>query len=144
MRTDARSCKPSDVARVERLLADAGLPVPAPGDPAVEFVVVEDGAGIAACAGWETWGEQALLRSVAVREDVRRRGLGRIVVEAAVRELADRGVHDVTLVTLDAQVFFAGLGFESIEKGDVPEPIRRSPEFRIHDCAGGHWMRRLL
>lgn len=144
MRTEARSCKPSDVAAVERLLATAGLPLPAPEDPAVEFVVVDDGAGVAACAGWETWGERALLRSVAVREGQRRRGLGRVVVEAALRELANRGIHDVTLVTLDAQVFFAGLGFEPIEKGDVPEPVRRSPEFRIHDCAGGHWLRRLL
>lgn len=141
MRTEARSCKPSDLPSIARLLTAAGLPVPAPDDPAVEFVVIADEDGIAACAGWEIHGGQALLRSVVVREGARSCGLGGCIVRDALRTLEDRGVRDVTLVTLDAEALFAPMGFEPIERESVPEPIRASPEFLIHHCANGLWMR---
>jgi len=127
---------------VEELLRGAGLPVPAPDDPEVHFVVIADEDGVAACAGWETYGELALVRSVAVRKRSRGQGLGRRVVEAVLRALEDLRVRDVTLVTIDAAAFFRPLGFEAIERAEVPGPVRASPEFRIHDCASGQWMRR--
>jgi amino-acid N-acetyltransferase len=125
------------------LLAEADLPVPVEGEPDVEFVVVDEGEGVVACAGWEIHGESALLRSVAVDERVRSRGLGRAVVKEALRRLDGRGIRDLTLVTLDAERFFEPLGFEPIPRESVPPAVRASPEFRIHHCASGLWMRRL-
>ena len=140
--SELRAARPFDRPEIEALLRAADLPVPGPGEPEVEFVVAADDGGVVACGGWEIHSRQALLRSVAVTKERRARGLGRKLVEDVIRRLAERGIDDVTLVTLDADEFFRGLGFENIARNDVPEAVRASPEFRIHHCASGHWMRR--
>ena len=85
-----RPASSSDLAAVERLLTQTGLPTAgvaeifatSPGD----FVVAEEtpGGELLAVAGLEVSGEYALLRSVAVRPDRRQHGLGRELVRRLV------------------------------------------------------------
>jgi len=124
------------------LLRAAGLPVPADGDPPVELRVVAGERGVAACAGFERHGAAALLRSIAVAVGDRGRGHGTDLVRATLARIDVLGVAETYLVTLDAAEFFARLGFHAIDRDQVPASVHASPEWELHLCAGGTWMRR--
>ncbi|MEK7867317.1 MAG: GNAT family N-acetyltransferase [Planctomycetota bacterium] len=134
----------ADWPSIAGLLSRAGLPLPSPSDPPVEFVVAARDGAIVACAGWERHGGFALLRSVAVDEAERRRGTGRALVERVLAEIAERGVGEVALVTMSASAFFARLGFTAIPRSETPESLQASPEFSMHCCGNGTWMRATL
>jgi len=142
--SQVRQAFPADWPAILGLLERAGLPLPVPSDPPVEFVVGMKGASLVACVGWERHGSHALLRSVAVEEAERRGGVGRAVVERALAEIAERGVREVALVTMSASAFFARLGFAAIARSETPLPIQASPEFTAHCCGNGTWMRTTL
>lgn len=65
-----------------------------------------------------------LLRSVAVRPDVRGTGLGMLATAATVAEARTRGLPRVFLLTETAEGFFQRLGFSVIDRGSLPEAIR--------------------
>jgi N-acetylglutamate synthase-like GNAT family acetyltransferase len=137
-----RDAGAKDAAGIRGQLQTAGLPVPAPGDAPVTFrVAVRDGR-VVAVAGWEIHDGEALLRSVAVDPAERGTGTGTRLVQACLDALGRQGVAGITLVTLEAQAFFARLGFRPIARGDVPLPIRGTGEYAFHGCSAGTWMRR--
>ena len=77
------------------------------------FFVAEENGLIVACACLEVYSAKiAELRSVAVRKDARRKGYGRIVVEAALQEADRRGIPEVLAVTSNVE-FFEQLDFRS-------------------------------
>lgn len=124
------------------LLRAAGLPVPGDGDPPVELRVLAGERGVAACAGFERHGADALLRSIAVAAGERGHGHGTVLVRATLARIDALGVSWTYLVTLDAAEFFGRLGFQPIDRDEVPASVRASPEWELHLCAGGTWMRR--
>jgi N-acetylglutamate synthase-like GNAT family acetyltransferase len=88
------------------------------------FVVAETADGIVGIAEVRDVGDAHLLSCVGVREDLQGTGLGRAVVEGALRGLR----KDVWLYTL-VPGFFARLGFV-----DAPEPPPGIPPRRIYGC----------
>ena len=71
----------------------------------------------------------ALLRSVAVDERFRGRGLGGELMQAAI-ELAERlDVTTLFLLTTTAERFFPKHGFAVIDREQVPPSVRTSIEF---------------
>ena len=132
-----RSATTGDLVAVERLLADAGLPVDGIADilatNAADFVVAEDPESpgkLAAVAGLEVCRDDALLRSVAVRPEWRARGLGRDLVRRIVSLAEARGVNSLYLLTTTAEHYFPRLGFTRIDRDAVPLEIRDTIEFR--------------
>jgi amino-acid N-acetyltransferase len=76
-----------NMAAVEALLAGAGLPLQGLADHFPDgYLVAERAGALVACAGLEVYGGSGLLRSVAVLPELRREGLGRVLVS----ELLDR------------------------------------------------------
>lgn len=65
------------------------------------------------------WGANSHLDQVSVRPEWQRQGIGTALIQAAARETAGHGFHEMTLVTyLDVPwnaPFYARLGFRSIE-----------------------------
>ncbi|MCA9752817.1 MAG: GNAT family N-acetyltransferase [Gemmatimonadetes bacterium] len=131
-----------DLVDAMELLRAAGLPCPGPEDPAVTLFVAVEAGEVVACAGFERHAGMALVRSVAVRADRRGRGAGRQAVTRVLEELDRHGVPVAYLVTLDAAAFFERLGFVALDRADVPAAIQSSPEWSLHACVGGTWMRR--
>lgn len=84
-------------------------------------IFVRDAAGdvVAGLHGW-TWAGTGFVKTLWVREDLRRQGLGARLLEAAEREAAGRGCREVQLDTLTYQAagFYRRLGYEQI--GDLP------------------------
>ena len=130
-----RPATQADLPAVERLVHDAGLITA--GIPAhiEEFLVLEEEGRIIASAGLERYGLQALLRSVAVAPAYRNRGFARLLVSRILDHAAGRQVQDVYLFTTTAPGYFRRLGFVSVPREDVAEPVRASEEYG--ECCSG-------
>lgn len=124
-----RAANPADRAEVVALLHAEGLSAEGL-DPALAgFRVVEEGGRVVAVAGLERYGDFALLRSVAVSADRRGLGLGGRLTRAVVADARAHGLAGVYALTTTAAGYFPRLGFEVIERTQVPAPVQASAEF---------------
>jgi len=94
------------------------------------FVIAEDEIGsYVGVAGLETYGNNGLLRSVAVSKDSRGKGLGRVLVNTVLTDAKARGLSKVYLLTNDASDYFERLGFQIVDRADVDTAVKTSVEF---------------
>jgi amino-acid N-acetyltransferase len=124
-----RGARQADWASVRDLLERAGLPIAGVEEWLPHFLVAEHEGEIVGAAGLELYGASALLRSVAVRPDWQRSGLGRQLVDRLLSQAGEHGTHDVYLLTTTAEHYFPRLGFACIARDEVPQPVRGSVEF---------------
>ena len=119
-----------DWERVAALLTAARLPLAGAQENLPGFLLALRGEELVGSAGLERHGADALLRSVAVAETERGRGLGVALVRALLAKAANDGVANVVLLTETAESFFARLGFRRIPREDAPASVRASVEFQ--------------
>ena len=126
-----RQGRATDLAGVRRLLEGAGLPTAdlAEIKDLRLWVLESDGQQLGVIA-LEYFGTHALLRSLAIAPEHRNRGLGRGLVARLEHDARSEGVTRLTLLTETAEKFFQRLGYEPIDRGDVPGEVRQSAEFR--------------
>ena len=105
-------------------LPDAGLR-----EHATDLLVARDSARLLGTAALEVYGEDALLRSVAVDASARGTGLGQALTRAAIAHARSRGVRDLFLLTETAADFFIKFGFSDIGRDRAPDTIRGTVEF---------------
>ncbi len=129
-------------AAIHKILGDAVLPLPVEGDPSVSFLIAERSGSIVGCAGWESHPPFALVRSVAITESARERGVGSLLMQTLLDQLTQSHYEEIFLVTLEADSFFSRFGFNPTTRDNLPEEIGKSPEFNLHCCESGKWMRR--
>jgi amino-acid N-acetyltransferase len=120
----------SDLSEVMTLLSQNGLPEQGVAEAFEGFVVVRAKGQIVGTCGIEDVGEEGLLRSLAVRHDARRAGLGRLLVEEIRKRARYRGIKKLYLLTTTATDFFAHVGFAVTPRDLAPVTIRESWEFR--------------
>jgi len=111
------------------LLDDCGLPREGLADHLATTLVAKDGTDIVGSSALELYEEYGLLRSVAVKEADRRRGLASRLTKAALDLARDHQVTTVYLLTETASMFFPKLGFKVIQRSEVPQKVQRSVEF---------------
>ena len=139
-----RAAGSGDIETLAALLAAEGLPPMDPAESSTHFHVIDDGQGVVAVAGIECHGPAALLRSVVVAPRQRGRGLARRLTEH-MADLAGRLGHGVLyLLTMDAEAYFAGLGFTRVDRDEAPEEIRRCRQFREQCPDSAVLMRRAI
>lgn len=134
----------ADLAPIERLLVGSGLPLDGVREALPAFVVAESGQGIVGVAGLEVCCENALLRSVAVADAWRSRGVGRALVTRIISEAEARGIHALYLLTTTAEQYFPSFGFQPISRDGVPDDIRATAEFQSACPASAAVMHRAL
>lgn len=145
MDTIIELAQPSDFSEILALLDACGLPEAGLAcRPGVLITVAREDGRIVGCAALELYGQQALLRSVAVAADRRGRGLGDRVVEAALGLAGRLSVSDLYLLTDSAEGFFARHGFETFDRSRVPSAVAASPGFATCHCADAICMARSL
>jgi amino-acid N-acetyltransferase len=125
-----RRATASDRDTIAALVAGAGLPREGVLDGASVFFVAERDTRVVGCCGLELYGDDALLRSVAVTPEERSRGTGARLVEHAISYARERTIASVFLLTTTAAAFFPRFGFRDVARDDVPAPVRESDEFR--------------
>jgi amino-acid N-acetyltransferase len=139
-----RAARPADRAGVEALLAAAGLPTDGVAEHFASFFVVDHGSKIGGVAGVELYGEHALLRSVAVANDMKGEGVGALLTRRVLDEAKARGASAIYLLTTTAERYFPRFGFQNIAREEVPESVRASREFQGACPASAIAMRRDL
>ena len=130
-----RPATPDDLPGVERLLRASGLPTDGVREALATFVVAEAGGDIVGVAGLELCCDNALLRSVAVAEAWRSRGVGRALVARVISDAEARGVRALYLLTNTAERYFPAFGFRAVSRADVPADVRATGEFQGACCA---------
>ena len=123
--------RPEDVAAVEALLSDAGLPLDGAAAAFSLGIVgraAPDGRVVAAAA-IERFGDDGLLRSVVVAPDERGTGLGRELVTAAEALAAEVGIRDLWLLTETAIDWFPRLGYQVVDRATAAAAVGESIEF---------------
>jgi amino-acid N-acetyltransferase len=120
----------ADVDSVKTLLREQRLPLDGLDDHLDTLLVAREGASVVGSVALELYADGALLRSLAVAPAAQGQGVGRLLTESVVRLAHQRGVRDVFLLTTTAQRYFPRFGFEAVDRGEVPETVRQSVEFR--------------
>jgi len=94
-----------------------------------DFLLARKGSGIIGAVGLEFYGPDVLLRSLAVAEIRRGQGVAKLLAASAEKYARSRKAATVYLLTETADGFFAGQGFERIDRDKAPEKIRATAEF---------------
>jgi amino-acid N-acetyltransferase len=81
-----------------------------------------DGSVVGCCALEIVWSDLAEIKSQAVDESNREKGIGRMLVAAAAEQAAALGVPRVFALTLEPD-FFLKSGFEIVEKETLPMKV---------------------
>ena len=123
-----------DLDALRQLLSSSGLSNDGIEGRLEATLVCRDEQGIAATACLEIAGDYGILRSVAVRQDLRGSGLGMLASAAAMRMGRGEGIREFALFTETAQAFFERLGFDAVERDELPGPVRVSAQ--AAECTG--------
>ncbi len=89
-----------------------------------DFYVVENDEGrLVGCAALSiVWDSMAEIRSLAVSHEIRRRGCGRLLVDACIAESRELAIHRLFALTYQVP-FFQAMGFEIVEKDILPQKV---------------------
>ena len=87
------------------------------------FSVAEvDGSVVGCCALEVIWSNLAEIKSLAVDQTKKEKGIGRMLVTAAIEQAVRLGVPKVFALTLEPD-FFEKLGFEIVKKETLPMKV---------------------
>ncbi len=86
------------------------------------YVVEEEGRLLGTAALHIVWEDLAEVRSVAVAEDVGRKGIGTQVVRACIDEARELGLRRVFCLTYKPD-FFGKFGFRVVDKSELPHKV---------------------
>ena len=98
-----------------------------------DFVVAEEkDAIVGACALHVLWDDLAEVRSLAVKKEFQKKGIGRKMVRSCIKEAKGLGIKRVFVLTYQPE-FFKQMNFKDTDKASLPQKIWgdciRCPEF---------------
>ena len=134
----------ADLDEISDLLTTNSLPLDGVADSIERFVVAREDGRIVGCVGLEVYGDSALLRSAAVHDEVKGRGIGRTLVNEILADAHQQGVAAVYLLTTTAENYFPAFGFERIDRSEVPLELDASEELKGACPASAIVMRKRL
>jgi N-acetylglutamate synthase-like GNAT family acetyltransferase len=120
----------SNFAAFESALAAAGLPITdLDADDARYFAFGLRADEQLAYIGVIRFGDEALLRSLVVPEELRGQSYGNWAIDAIALQARKQGVLRIWLLTTDAEGYFVRQGFRIVHRKDVPSAIVASRQF---------------
>ena len=128
---DISFTRPADEAAVKSLLAECGLLFEDISEHLRHFIAAKSKSVLVGVVGLEALGSAGLLRSVAVKESYRGKGLGRTLCEKMEGYAASRGIITLYLLTRRAEGFFKKQGYRKVERSETPEAVRNTKEFAV-------------
>jgi len=88
-----------------------------------DFVVAEEKDGIVgACALHVLWDDLAEVRSLAVKKEFQKKGIGRKMVRSCIKEAKGLGIKRVFVLTYQPE-FFKQMNFKDTDKASLPQKI---------------------
>jgi N-acetylglutamate synthase-like GNAT family acetyltransferase len=119
-----------DLPGLLALLEAAGLPTAGLTEHLGGALVARAAGRVTGGVALELYGEEALLRSLAVLDGARGRGIGDRLVRSAIDLARRRGVRRIWLLTTTAERYFRFRGFRAADRADLPEALGASEELR--------------
>lgn len=125
-----RKARIADVKAIQSLInqyADSGQMLPRSLNELYEqlrdfHVLDENGSLIGVCALHVSWDGIAEIRSLAVRQDRKKQGIGSELVKHCLSEASELEVERVFVLTYQER-FFRKLGFTDVDKKELPHKI---------------------
>jgi arsenate reductase len=115
--------------KVIALLQQNKLPVSDIGEHTLLYAFTDDSGSLAGSAGLELFGKQALVRSISVVPSQQHSGIGSLIIKELEDIARQKSIAELYLLTTTADKFFAGHGYSVVNRNDLPESIRQTPEF---------------
>lgn len=124
-----QTAQSKDLSAILNLLKQADLPLDGVTDSMDAFVAKLDQTtiGFAALERYETEG---LLRSVVVHPQHRGKYLGQQLTKSIIELAREKALKRLYLLTETAGSFFPKLGFQTVNRNEVPNTIQNSSEFK--------------
>ena len=124
-----------DMPEIRALAKHVELPVDDLSDDAYRnFFVLHNESGFVGCVGLEVYGEDAILRSLAVHPEARGVGYGWLLADTAISQARYRGVRRLYLLTETASDFFAAKhGFRVVDRSTVSSAVAKTSTFQSAD-----------
>ena len=119
-----------DVEAIQQLLIESELPIAGVEDHWKTFLLARDADTVVGCGGAEAYQFAALIRSVTVKPEYRRQGIGRRLVRQLLDRLASRGLREFYLLTTTAEEYFRKRGFRTIDRDEVHPQLLSSRELQ--------------
>ena len=127
-----RTANGSDKETMRMFLREVKLPTESVDTGTTMFYVGIEKGDVVGIAGFEFYGDDALLRSVAVRPNVQSRGIGSKIVDHMLTVARQRKIRQVVLLTETAQKFFERKGFKVANRSSITNgPMQQSTEFTV-------------
>lgn len=126
-------------SQVESLLLKSNLPISdLPKVEELKFFGIFVDEKLAGVVGLELHDSSGLLRSLAVEEEYKNKGFGKILVGYLEGWALNHGIKKIYLLTLIASEFFRFLGYETIPRSQAPDAIAKTTQFcELCPCSSG-------
>jgi amino-acid N-acetyltransferase len=120
----------NDLPALAALLDQTRLPSEDIGEHVENFFVARWEGKILGTIGAELHGDDALLRSLAVVDSERNKGIGDALVRRLLAHLKTKEIRRVALLTTTAERYFAKRGFRQVQSELVPPFVKSTKEFQ--------------
>jgi amino-acid N-acetyltransferase len=127
--TTIRKLDAVDNSLIIQLLSDCHLPTQDIIQNKIDFKVATNDNDLVGCIGIEPYGKDALLRSFAVSDRFRNKGLGSDLLKSMINECKEMGIERVHLLTTTAEKYFLKYGFIKSNRVSAPKSIIETTEF---------------
>jgi amino-acid N-acetyltransferase len=123
--------RPGEHTLIKTLISECGLTTEdITAEKLRHFLLARKGDEIVGVVGLEIAGKDALFRSLAVCEPYRRQGIGAKLTQAIERFALSQAVETLYLLTMTAELFFAGQGYARTDRNAVPAAMQATQEFQ--------------
>ena len=120
-----RTAVGADLSAIDKLLSENGLTTSGVRENLSNFLIAEyeDVIGV---IGLEFSGQGVMLRSMAISQEVRKRGIGASLVNYSLERSRDAGIKNAYLLTNTAEKFASRWGFYKIQRSEMPADLMQS------------------
>jgi len=125
-----------DVQFIHGLLEDCDLSTLEVLEPGTIYLVARQDEKLMGVCGLEFDGEFSLLRSVAVDNAARGRGIARALIDGALQELRRRRIRAIYLFSKDTGAYFESLGWSEVPVSEAANALRQAPQVKRYDRTG--------
>jgi N-acetylglutamate synthase-like GNAT family acetyltransferase/SAM-dependent methyltransferase len=120
-----RAARDSDLSAIDKLLSENGLTTSGVRENLSNFLVAEC-EGVVGVIGIEFAGHGGMLRSMAICQELRKRGIGAALFNRCLEIARAAGIEDAYLLTNTAEKFVARWGFQKIQRTEIPADLMQS------------------
>lgn len=121
-----------DLSAVKQLLQSAELPFEDIDKHWNTFLVARNHDFIIGAIGLEMLEENALLRSLVVKEEFRNMGIGKELYNKCIELAEENNSNEIGLLTTTAEGFFKKRGFITLSKHEIPDFIQQTKEYKVY------------